>query len=108
MITKKDKRIRRHVKIRTKIHGTKETPRLCVSRSANHIYAQIINDENGKVLASASGAKGSAEAKKVGKAIAKLAIENKIEKVVFDRGGMVYHGRVKQLAEGAREAGLKF
>ena len=118
MITKKDKRIRRHIKIRTRINGTKDMPRLCVWRSLNHIYARIIDDENGKVLASVSdldakGAKAKKEnktlkAKEAGKLIAKKAMEKKIEKVVFDRGGIIYHGRIKALAEGAREGGLKF
>lgn len=98
------------------MQGTKDMPRLFVFRSNQHIYAQLINDDNSKVLASASdkdlkakkGEKKSDVAKDVGKLIAKKAIESKIEKVVFDRGGIVYHGRVKALADGAREGGLKF
>jgi len=90
-------------------------PRLCVYRSLQHVYAQLIDDDNAKVLLSASDkdvkkakATKSELAKEVGKFIAKKAIEKKIEKVVFDRGGIVFHGRIKQLADGAREAGLKF
>ena len=98
------------------MYGTKDRPRLCVFRSNQHIYAQLINDENAKVLMSVSdkdvktkkGEKKADAAKEVGKIIAKQAIESKIEKVVFDRGGFIFHGRVKALAEGAREGGLKF
>ena len=116
MSIKNDKRIRRHKKIRMNMQGTKDMPRLFVFRSNQHIYAQLINDDNAKVLVSASdkdlkakkGEKKSDVAKDVGKLIAKKAIESKIEKVVFDRGGIVYHGRVKALADGAREGGLKF
>ena len=116
MSVKTLKRVRRHKKIRRDIIGTKDRPRLCVFRSNQHIYAQLINDENAKVLMSVSdkdlkakkGEKKSDEAKEVGKMIAKQAIESKIEKVVFDRGGFVFHGRVKAVAEGAREGGLKF
>lgn len=97
-----------------KITGTKGCPRLCVFRSQNHIYAQLINDEDGKILLSASDLKAKKKGKKtdiakeIGKTIAKSALDKKIEKVVFDRGGLVYHGRVKAVAEGAREGGLKF
>jgi large subunit ribosomal protein L18 len=116
MSVKKDKIIRRHKKIRMSISGTKECPRLCVFRSNQHIYAQLINDEDVKVLMSVSdkglkakkGDKKADIAKEVGKLIAKKAIETKIEKVVFDRGGLVFHGRIKALADGAREGGLKF
>ena len=116
MSIKRDKRIRRHKKIKMSIHGTKDRPRLFVFRSNQHIYAQLINDENAKVLMSVSdkdlktkkGEKKGDAAKEVGKLIAKQAIENKIETVVFDRGGFIFHGRVKALAEGAREGGLKF
>ena len=98
------------------MHGTKDRPRLFVFRSNQHIYAQLINDDNAKVLISCfrqrcktkKGEKKSDVAKEVGKLIAKKAIENKIEKVVFDRGGIIFHGRIKALAEGAREGGLKF
>jgi len=115
MITKKDKRIRRHKKIRARMSGTKEMPRLCVFRSLNHIYAQLVDDQKAKIMAFASDkdlkkskVNKSEKAKEVGKMIAKLGLEKKIEKVVFDRGGLIYHGRIKSLAEGAREAGLKF
>lgn len=115
MSVKQEKRIRRHKKIRKTMHGTAQMPRLCVFRSNQHIYAQLIDDDKEKVLAVASDkdlkakkGKKSDLAKEVGKLIAKKAIEMKIEKVVFDRGGILFHGRVKALAEGAREGGLKF
>ena len=119
MITKPDSnkaRLKRHARVRSKISGTPECPRLNVFRSAKHIYVQIIDDVNGTTLASAStvekdfGAYGGNKeaAKKVGEIIAKRALEKGIETVVFDRGGYIYHGRVKELAEGAREGGLKF
>ena len=119
MITKPDSnkaRLKRHARVRAKISGTPECPRLDVFRSAKHIYVQIIDDVNGVTLAAAStvekdfGAFGGNKeaAKKVGEIIAKRALEKGIENVVFDRGGYVYHGRVKELAEGAREGGLKF
>jgi len=116
MSEKQIKKQRRQKKIRARIHGTQEKPRLCVFRSINHIYAQLINDDKAKVLFSVSdkdvkGAKKSAKleiSKEVGKAIAKKAIENKITEVIFDRAGFIYHGRVKSLADGAREGGLKF
>lgn len=95
--------------------GTQERPRLSVFRANKHIYAQLINDETGKILASASdiklkGKKGTKveHAIEVGKTIAKEAISKKIEAVVFDRGGFVFHGRVKAVADGAKEGGLKF
>ncbi|MFH1509617.1 MAG: 50S ribosomal protein L18 [Candidatus Nealsonbacteria bacterium] len=114
MLDKKIKRIRRHNRVRAKITGTVSVPRLCVFRSSNHIYAQLIDDGKGKIITSTNDiaikkTKGKIDtAKEVGKAIAKLAIEKKIEKVVFDRAGYLYHGRVKAVAEGAREGGLKF
>jgi len=116
MSVKTTKRIRRHTKIRKSINGTKDRPRLCVFRSNQHIYAQLVNDETGKVLMSVSdkdikatkGEKKSDMAKEVGKLIAKKAIESKVEAVVFDRGGFIFHGRIKALADGAREGGLKF
>ena len=119
MVTKPDKnkaRLKRHVRVRAKISGTAERPRLDVFRSAKHIYAQIIDDVNGVTLAAASsldkgfdGNGGNKDAaKKVGLAIAKKAADKGIADVVFDRGGYLYHGRVKELAEGAREGGLKF
>ena len=109
-------RIKRHNRVRGKISGTAERPRLCVFRSENHIYAQIIDDVTGNTLVSAStvekafeGNGGNVEAaKKIGAAIAERALQKGIEEVVFDRGGYIYHGRVKALAEGAREGGLKF
>ena len=115
MSIKKEKIARRHKKIRKDIKGTKDRPRLCVFRSNQHIYAQLINDDKAEVLAvvsdkdvKAKNGKKSEVSKEVGKLIAKKAIEAKIEKVVFDRGGVLFHGRVKALAEGAREGGLKF
>ena len=119
MVSKKDSnqaRLRRHTRVRGKITGTVQRPRLNVYRSLNHIYAQIIDDVKGVTLVAASSvekdfgmAGGTKEAaKKVGELIAKRAAEKGITEVVFDRGGYVYHGRVKELAEGAREGGLKF
>ncbi len=109
-------RAKRHARVRAKISGTPECPRLNVFRSAKHIYAQLIDDVNGVTLASAStmdkefeGAGGNTEAaRKVGQMIAKRALDKEIKDVVFDRGGYLYHGRVKELAEGAREGGLNF
>ena len=115
-INKKAMRLHRHVRVRGKISGTPECPRLNVFRSNANIYAQLIDDVNGVTLASANtlekafeGATGNCEAaKKVGLALAERAKEKGIEEVVFDRGGYVYHGRVAALADGAREGGLKF
>ena len=115
-VNKKAMRLHRHVRVRGKISGTPERPRLNVFRSASNIYAQIIDDVTGKTLAAANslekdfeGACGNCEAaKKVGAVLAERAKAKGIEEVVFDRGGYVYHGRVAALAEGAREAGLKF
>ncbi|MDR2931510.1 MAG: 50S ribosomal protein L18 [Oscillospiraceae bacterium] len=109
-------RIKRHYRVRNKISGTAQRPRLNVFRSANHIYAQLIDDVAGATLASASsmdknfeGGGGNKEAaRKVGKLLAANAAAKGITEVVFDRGGYLYHGRVKELAEGAREGGLKF
>lgn len=124
-------RERRKVAIRKNIHGNAERPRLCVSRSSKHISAQVINDDTGAVLASAStmeadvmkavagikaeGLHSEAKSSKsvraamaVGAMIAKRALENKIDKVVFDRNGNLYHGRIKAVADGARESGLQF
>ncbi len=109
-------RIKRHNRVRNKISGTPERPRLNVFRSAKHIYAQLIDDVNGVTLVAASslekdfeGNGGNKEAaKKVGQMIAKKAVDKGISEVVFDRGGYLYHGRVLELAEGARECGLKF
>ncbi|RHW36265.1 50S ribosomal protein L18 [Lysinibacillus yapensis] len=119
MITKQDKnqvRKKRHARVRTKIAGTAERPRLNVFRSNKHIYAQLIDDVAGVTLVSAStqdngfeGAGSNVEAAaKIGEAIAKRAAEKNITAVVFDRGGYLYHGRVKALAEAARENGLEF
>ena len=118
MINKESKnvsRVRRHARIRRKISGTADCPRLSVHRSNKHISVQIIDDVNGVTLASASSLQmklangGNVEAAKiVGEAAAKAAIAAGIEKVVFDRSGYIYFGRVKALAEAAREAGLKF
>ena len=115
-IDKKAMRLHRHVRVRGKISGTPARPRLNVFRSNANIYAQIIDDVNGVTLVAANtlekefeGATGNMEAaKKVGTILAERAKEKGIEEVVFDRGGYVYHGRVAALAEGAREAGLKF
>lgn len=104
MLEKKIKQLRRHKRVRAKIHGTAETPRLCVFRSNKHIYAQVIDDDKGKTLASAKGE----DAKKVGTEVAEKAVGLKITKIVFDRAGYKYHGRVKALADAAREKGLKF
>lgn len=98
------------------MHGTKDRPRLFVFRSNQHIYAQLIDDDEAKVLINVSdndlkikkGEKKSEMAKEVGKLVAKKAVEIKIERVVFDRGGIVFHGRIKALADGAREGGLIF
>ena len=138
MLKKQEKRYRRHKRVRAKIVGTARRPRLCVFRSNRHIWTQLIDDEKGKTIIAVSdleiGQKAKSKKQKVkkpsfvkateekgkkragkialayevGKLIAKKALENKIEKVVFDRGGYKYHGRVKALAQGAREAGLKF
>lgn len=115
-INKNKARQKRHYRLRNKISGTAECPRLNVFRSASHIYAQVIDDVKGVTLASASTLNkdfkdygGNAEAaKKVGLAVAANAVKLGISKVVFDRGGYVYHGRVAALADGAREGGLKF
>lgn len=112
-------RIRRHKRIRKKVFGTPERPRLSVYRSNNHIYAQVIDDSSGRTLVAVStldkdfkgytGHKGNVEAaKRVGELIAKRALTVGIKKVVFDRGGYLYHGSIKALAEAARGAGLEF
>ena len=120
MVNQKDKnkmRQKRHLRVRMNIAGTASLPRLNVYRSNKHIYAQIIDDEKGVTLVSASSndkelklANGSnvEAAKQVGALVAKRALEQSITAVVFDRGGYLYHGRIQALAEGAREAGLKF
>ena len=108
-------RQRVHDRIRTKVQGTSERPRLNVYRSLNHIYAQVIDDAQGVTLVSASTVASKAKtggnvaaAKEVGKLVAERAKEKGIKKVVFDRGGYLYHGRIKALADAAREAGLEF
>lgn len=115
---KNQKRGHVHERIRKKLEGTAERPRLNVYRSINHIYVQVIDDLNGKTLVSASTAEGKKEsrnkggnvasAKAIGKTIAERAKAKGVTKVVFDRGGYIYHGRVKALADAAREAGLEF
>lgn len=114
-LSRNDERLRRHARVRRKISGTAECPRLNVFRSNAHIHAQIIDDVNHTTLAAASSVSlklengGNVEAAKiVGEAVAKSALEKGIEVVVFDRGGYIYHGRVKALADAARNAGLKF
>ena len=117
-ITKNQKRGHVHDRIRKKMQGTAERPRLNVYRSLNHIYVQVIDDLHGKTLVSASTAEGKKEdrrtggnvasAKAIGKAIAERAKAKGVSQVVFDRGGYIYHGRVKAVADAAREAGLKF
>ena len=113
---KKASRAKRHLRVRKKVSGTAERPRLSVYRSSKNIYAQIIDDVNAVTLVAASSvekdfsAKGGNKegAKVVGELVAKKALDKGITEVVFDRGGYIYHGRVQQLAESAREAGLKF
>ena len=108
-------RQRVHFRIRQKMRGTAERPRLNVYRSLNHIYAQVIDDQKGETLVSASTLSlktktggNVAAAKEIGKAVAEAAVKQGIKKVVFDRGGYLYHGRIKALADAAREAGLEF
>ena len=122
LITRQDKnavRKRRHFRVRKKMAGTPLRPRLNVFRSLKNVYAQIIDDENGVTLVAASsldpaigegkGSCGNKEAaRQVGKLIAQKAVEKGIKQVIFDRGGYLYHGRIKELADGAREAGLEF
>ena len=116
---KNAKRLQRHKRVRRKVFGTPQRPRLCVFRSSNNIYAQIIDDTNRVTLVAASSldeaVKGAVNhtgnkeaAKLVGEMVAKKAVEKGITEVEFDRGGYIFHGRIKELAEGAREAGLKF
>jgi large subunit ribosomal protein L18 len=112
----KAQRIKRHKRVRAKVAGTPERPRLSVFRSEHNIYAQIIDDVSGKTLCSASSVEKGFEglgsnkvaARKVGKAVAERAKAKGIGTVVFDRGGCIYHGRIQELAEGAREGGLVF
>jgi large subunit ribosomal protein L18 len=118
-VSRDSHRRRVHDRVRTKISGTSERPRLCVYRSLGHIYAQVIDDQSGKTLASASsvdketkknlkGGGNVAAARTIGKTVADRAKAAGVSKVVFDRGGYKYHGRVKALADAAREAGLQF
>ena len=120
MLNKKDSRKKRHRSLRKRINGTSERPRLAVFRSTRHIYAQVINDLDNRTVAAASDQKlegapdeqskidKKARAKLLGAVIAKKCLEKGIDKVVFDRAGYKYHGRISALADGAREAGLKF
>lgn len=136
MLKKQEKRYRRHKRIKAKVFGTVQRPRLSVFRSNKHIYAQLVNDEKGNVLVSAKDTDLKKETKakekktspvkavgtkkeksktgkvaisyNIGKLIAERALKKKIEKIVFDRGGFSYHGRIKAVAEGARDGGLKF
>jgi len=109
-----DRRFKKKIRIAKKVRGTAEKPRLCVFRSNKHIYAQLIDDEAGKSIVSASSlqmgldGKGAEAAAKVGEALAQKAVGDGVKEVVFDRSGYRYHGRVKALAESARSTGLKF
>jgi large subunit ribosomal protein L18 len=116
---KEQARLKRKKRIRKKMSGTQSRPRLCVFRSARHIYAQIIDDESGNTIVSASSAEKSigrqsagekkiSTAGRVGKTVAARAIEKGYKRVVFDRNGFLYHGRIKAVSDGAREAGLDF
>ena len=115
-LSKNEKRLKRKIRIRKKLTGTTERPRLCVFKSTKHIYAQIIDDTIGKTLASAStvdkdfvkSGDKKACATAVGKTLASRALANGIKLIVFDRNGYLFHGRLKALADGAREAGLDF
>jgi large subunit ribosomal protein L18 len=117
--SRNDRRLARHARVRKDVFGTPERPRLCVYRSLSNIFAQIIDDVSGMTLVSAStldkelkaafpNGSNKDAAKAVGEAVGKKAVEKGIETVCFDRGGFLYHGRVKELADGARSAGLKF
>ncbi|HSV32301.1 MAG TPA: 50S ribosomal protein L18 [Atribacteraceae bacterium] len=117
VLEKNQRRKKRHRRVRKKIHGTSDRPRLCVFKSLNHIYVQMINDEEGHTLVAVSSLSPELKsfqgtktevAREVGKLVGKKALENNLEKAVYDRGGYLYHGRVKTLAEGARESGLVF
>ena len=118
-VSRADRRVRKHERVRKTVEGSQERPRLNVFRSSKHIYAQIIDDVAGHTLVSASSLSKELDgqfktganklaARAVGKLIAQKAKEKKLDKVVFDRGGYLYHGRIKELADGAREGGLKF
>ena len=116
----REARLRRHSRVREKVSGTKDQPRLCVFRSLQHIYAQVVDDAEGKTLVAASTLDAeiakdtnkkknkTGQAEMVGTLLAKRAIDKKIKQVAFDRGGFKYHGRIKALAEAARKGGLKF
>ena len=117
--TLREAKIRRHLRLRQRVRGTEARPRLCVFRSLNHIYAQVVDDTHGVTLAAAStqdkdireetgGRRKSERSRLVGAAIAQKALSGGITSVVFDRGGYRYHGRIKAVAEAARESGLKF
>ena len=122
MSTEKDRKLargRRHLRVRRKVVGTPERPRLCVYKSLRHIYAQVVDDTAGRTLVAAStlekdvaedlkSAKGAEAAAAVGKTVAERALKSGLSEVVFDRAGWPYHGKIKSLAEAAREAGLKF
>ncbi|MBT9330885.1 50S ribosomal protein L18 [Paracidobacterium acidisoli] len=118
MIPQRDRNLIRqrvHTRIREKVHGTTERPRLNVYRSLNHIYVQVIDDAKGETIVSASTVASKlktggnvAAAKEIGRLVAERAKEKGVRKVVFDRGGYLYHGRIKALADAAREAGLEF
>ena len=118
-IKRNETRKKRHIRVRQKVYGTPERPRLNIYRSNNHIYAQVIDDIDGHTLVSASSldkelkeklpsSQNKEAAKLVGELVGKRALDKGINEVVFDRGGHIYHGRIRELAEGAREAGLKF
>ena len=116
-VSRNDKRVKRHERVRKNLYGTPERPRLCVFKSSKNIYAQVIDDTTGTTIVSAStldkdieveNGGNKAAAKVVGESVAKKALEKGISEVAFDRGGFLFHGRVKELADGAREAGLKF
>ena len=115
VLTAPARRLRRRRRVRAKVHGTAETPRISVFRSNRGVFAQLIDDDAGKTIAAVNwtesdlrGLKPMEQAKKAGELIAKRASDAKVETCVFDRGGYRYHGRVKALADGAREGGLKF
>lgn len=113
-LDKRQARARRHRRVRKKVHGTEERPRLCVYRSNRHLYAQVIVDDRGHTLVAASTRQSGrpnatrAEARELGKRVAELCLAKEVRRVVFDRGGYRFHGRVREVAEGAREGGLEF
>ncbi|HEV2096260.1 MAG: 50S ribosomal protein L18 [Chthoniobacterales bacterium] len=118
-INRKANQQRIHKRIRKRVSGTAERPRLCVHFSGKHVYAQVVDDETGRTVAAAAttedglvgkgkAAANRATAEKIGKAIAERLLATKVDKVIFDRGGFLYHGKVKALADAAREGGLKF